>query len=63
MAQPATQGPEGGGSPQGSRQYVNFAYYRVDPAWRRLPASEREVGKKEFKAVVEEFAPQILVLP
>ena len=45
------------------RQYVNFAFYRVDPAWRRLPHHEREVGKKDFKAVVEEFASQMLILP
>ncbi len=63
MAQPGAQGPGGGGSPQGARQYVNFAFYRIDPAWRRLPASERETGKKEFRVVVEEFAAQVLVLP
>ncbi len=63
MAHPGAQEPGGGGPPQGSRQYVNFAFYRIDPAWRRLPASAREAGKREFKAVVEEFASQILVLP
>jgi chlorite dismutase len=42
---------------------VNFAFYRLEPAWRRLPHHEREVGKKDFKAVVEEFATQMLVLP
>lgn len=45
------------------RQFVNFAFYRVDPAWRRLHRMERDAGKKEFKAVVEEFASQVLVLP
>jgi chlorite dismutase len=51
------------GSSQPPRQFVNFAFYRVDPAWRRLPKPEREGGKKEFKAVVEEFASQMIVLP
>ena len=56
--------PAGEGKPPESpRQYVNFAFYRVDPAWRRLPQHQREAGKKEFKAVAEEFAPQLLILP
>jgi len=41
---------------------VNFAFYCVDPAWRRLPQHEREAGKKEFKAVVEEYASEMLIL-
>jgi len=47
------------------RQYISFMFYKVDPAWRRLPASEREQGKKEFKAVVEHYTKenQIMVLP
>lgn len=45
------------------RQYVNFAFYKVDPAWRRLPASEREEGKRELMGVVEAFASQMIVLP
>jgi chlorite dismutase len=53
----------GGHAAEITRQYVNFVFYRVDPSWRRLPQHEREVGKKEFKAVVEEFAPQMLILP
>ncbi len=55
---PATsQGPSGAaqkGQPV-KRQYVSFMFYKVDPAWRRLPPSEREQGKKEFVAVVDEF--------
>lgn len=30
------------------RQFVNFQFLRVDPAWRRLDARERETGKREF---------------
>jgi chlorite dismutase len=52
-----------GGAPQSPRQFVNFAFYRMDPAWRRLPATERESGKKAFKAVVEEFASEMITLP
>jgi chlorite dismutase len=57
-------GPEAGGSASESpRQYVNFVFYRVDPTWRRLPQREREAGKKEFKAVIEEYSPEMLILP
>ena len=27
----------GGQTPEVTRQYVNFGFYRLDPAWRRLP--------------------------
>lgn len=37
------------------RQYISFMFYKVDPAWRRLPPSEREQGKKEFLTVVERY--------
>ena len=49
--------------PAVKRQYVSFMFFKVDPMWRRLPASEREQGKKEFMAVVEEYTrdKQILV--
>ncbi len=65
MSRPGSaHGTHGGDQPSKTpRQYVNFAFYRLEPAWRRLPHHEREVGKKDFKAVVEEFATQMLVLP
>ena len=36
-------------------QYVAYTYYRVDPAWRRLPVEERAAGKDAFAEVVEEW--------
>ncbi len=36
-------------------QYVAYTYYRVDPAWRRLPAEERQAAKDAFAEVVEDF--------
>ena len=30
--------------PTPRRQYVNFVFYKVDPAWRRLPEDERSKG-------------------
>src|SRR6476646_2194634 len=37
-------------------QYVAYTYYRVDPAWRRLPVDERQEGKDAFAEVIEEHA-------
>src|SRR5579872_2826229 len=37
-------------------QYVAYTFFRVDPAWRRLPADERQAGKDAFAEVVEELA-------
>jgi chlorite dismutase len=51
--------------PPVKRQFVSFMFYKVDPAWRRLPPSEREQGKKEFTAVVDEYSrdKKIIVVP
>jgi len=37
-------------------QYVAYTFYRVDPAWRRLPVEERQVAKDAFADVLEDFA-------
>ena len=36
-------------------QYVAYTFYRVDPAWRRLPVEERIAGKEAFADVVDEW--------
>ena len=36
-------------------QYVGYTFYRVDPAWRRLPVEERVAGKEAFAEVVEDW--------
>jgi chlorite dismutase len=38
------------------RQFVSFTYFKVDPAWRRLPAQEREQGKVQFCRAASEWA-------
>ena len=30
------------------RQFVSFACFKVDPAWRRLSEAEKKKGKEEF---------------
>src|SRR5438552_418486 len=39
-------------------QYVAYTFYRVDPAWRRLPVEERVAGKDAFAEALEELAPR-----
>src|SRR5947207_10285603 len=39
-----------------SGQYVAYAFYKIDPAWRRLPIDERAAGKDAFAEVVEDWA-------
>jgi chlorite dismutase len=38
-----------------TRQYVSFACFKVEPAWRRLPDAEKQKGKEEFAAVVKRY--------
>lgn len=38
------------------RQFVNFVYFKVDPAWRRLPPQDRQRGKNQFCQVASEWA-------
>jgi chlorite dismutase len=37
-------------------QYVAYTFYRVDPAWRRLPVEERQAMKDAFVEVIEAWA-------
>ena len=37
-------------------QYVAYTFYKVDPAWRRLPVDERRAGKDAFAEAVEEWS-------
>ena len=42
-------------------QYVNYAFFKLDPVWRRLAREEREAGKKEFLEAVEEHSQDMLL--
>ena len=57
--------PEQQPSPQTPprRQFVNFAFYKLDPAWRRLSEDERAKGKQEFIRAIEDYAGKVLVIP
>jgi chlorite dismutase len=45
-----------------SGQYVAYSFYRVDPAWRRLPVEERVAGKDAFAEVVDDWAARMETL-
>ena len=39
-----------------SGQYLAYTFFRVDPAWRRLPIEERAAAKDAFADVFDDFA-------
>ena len=43
-------------------QYVAYTFYRVDPAWRRLPVEERSAGKDAFAEVLEDWSSRMETL-
>ena len=45
------------------RQFVNYQFFQVDPAWRRLPEDERTAGKAEFASVVADYQGRAIVVP
>ena len=45
-----------------SGQYVAYTFYKVDPAWRRLPVDERMAGKEAFADVVDDWAERMTEL-
>ena len=38
-----------------SRQFIHFSFYKLDPAFRRLPAAKQEAARAELAAVIEEY--------
>ncbi|HJQ28187.1 MAG TPA: chlorite dismutase family protein, partial [Rubrobacter sp.] len=42
-------------------QYINYVFFKLDPAWRRLTGEERERGKREFLEAAEEHASEMLL--
>ncbi len=45
------------------RQYVNYLFFKADPAWRRLPRDQRDAGKAEFEGVVKDWRQRGLIIP
>src|SRR5437868_11426796 len=52
-SRPTTQGtphPAAAGGPQVQRQFVNFSFWKLDPAFRRLSTDQKNVAREEFLA-------------
>ena len=47
---------------QDARQLVSFLFYRLDPAWRRLPKATRYQHTGELEGVVTRYAKRFMVL-
>ena len=45
------------------RQYIRFAFYKVDPLWRRLSAEEQASQKQELADVIRSFNRRMLLRP
>ncbi len=45
------------------RQYVRFAFYKLDPVWRRLPPQEQIDHKQELVDVIQGFNRRMLLRP
>jgi chlorite dismutase len=43
-------------SEQTAGQYVAYTFFRIDPAWRRLPVEERAAGKDAFAEAIDDFS-------
>lgn len=61
--QPPTQAQQDRASQLARRQYVRFAFYRLDPVWRRLPADEQAEQKRELVNVIRSFNRRMLLRP
>src|SRR5437879_13576450 len=49
--------------PPERRQVVRFAFYKLDPAWRRLPPERQASSKIEFGETIESFNGHLLLRP
>jgi len=47
--------------PAERRQVVRYAFYKLDPAWRRLPADRQAAAKLEFASTIEQFHGRLLL--
>src|SRR5260370_7318721 len=45
------------------REFVRFAFYKVDPAWRRLDKASRSEAAAEVESVVSRYAEGMMIRP
>ena len=53
--------PAAGAGPAIQRQFVNFAFYKLDPAFRRLPGDQKQAARSEFAAACQAPAGTIIL--
>ena len=49
-------------APAIQRQFVNFAFYKLDPAFRRLNESEKQQARAEFCSLMDMRVPGFMCL-
>jgi chlorite dismutase len=54
--------PTGDAAVQVQRQFVNFAFYKLDPAIRRLPDGEKQHARQEFITMMTQRLPGLMCL-
>lgn len=59
----ADNSPEARAAKLTKRQYVRFAFYKIDPMWRRLSPQKQIEHKKELLATIEGFNRRMLLRP
>jgi chlorite dismutase len=45
------------------REFVRFAFYAVEPAWRELPAEDREAAISEVESLVARYSEGMMIRP
>jgi chlorite dismutase len=59
---PATRPAPSATQPPMQRQFVNFAFYKLDPALRRLSEAEQQSAREEFNSLVGQRKPGMICL-
>lgn len=59
---PATRPQAAGGGPPIQRQFVSFAFFKLDEAFRRLPAEEKQQARQEFVSLFATPRPGLICL-
>jgi chlorite dismutase len=54
--------PASAGGPPVQRQFVNFAFYKLDPAFRRLTEGEKHQARQEFISLIDQRTPGLMCL-
>lgn len=54
--------PATAGVPELARQMVSFCFYRLDPAWRRLPRAMKNKHTGELAGVIHHYSKKLMVL-